>query len=389
MNLHEFQAKKLFRDYGIAVPKGIAITSAEEIESAIASLPGDSWVVKAQVHAGGRGKGGGVKLVHSRSELDTAVDQLLGSSLVTPQTTPQGLPVNCLLIETLSSIKKELYLSVLVDRTRSRIMFMLSPMGGMDIESVAADQPDQIFTVEVNPVSGLLPYQSRMLAFSMGLSGGLVKDLSLTMSKLYCLFIENDLSLIEINPLVITEDDSLLALDAKINLDENALFRHSDLETLNDPSQQDEREYKAKQHELNYVTLDGNIGCMVNGAGLAMATMDLIKIHGGQPANFLDVGGGITAERVVEAFKLVTSDTGVKAILVNIFGGIVRCDLIAAGIIEAIKDFNLTTPVVVRLEGTNMEEGRNLLEESGLEVTSANDLADAASKVVKAAREAG
>lgn len=389
MNLHEFQAKKLFRDYGIAVPKGVAITSTEEIESAIASLPGDSWVVKAQVHAGGRGKGGGVKRVNGRSELDSAVDKLLGSSLITPQTTAAGLPVNSVLIETLSSIKKELYLSVLVDRTRSRVMFMVSPMGGMDIEAVAADQPDQIFTVEVNPVFGLMPYQSRMLAFSMGLSGALVKDLSQIMSKLYRLFIDNDLSLIEINPLVITEDDSLLALDAKVNIDDNALFRQTSLAALDDPSQQDEREYKASQHELNYVTLEGNIGCMVNGAGLAMATMDLIKLHGGQPANFLDVGGGITAERVVEAFKLVTSDHAVKAILVNIFGGIVRCDLIATGIIEAIKDINLNIPVVVRLEGTKVEEGRDLLEDSGLEVISANSLADAASKVVKAARAMG
>jgi succinyl-CoA synthetase beta subunit len=313
---------------------------------------------------------------------------MLGTRLVTHQTDQHGLPINKVLIETLSSIEKELYLGALVDRARNRIVFMASPMGGMDIEEVAKQQPDQIFTINVNPVVGLQPYQCRQLAFGIGLEGSQVKELAQTMSALYRLFTEKDLSLIEINPLVITTQGELLALDAKINVDDSALYRQSELAEWRDPTQEDEREYRAKQHELNYVTLTGNIGCMVNGAGLAMATMDLIKLHGGEPANFLDVGGGITSDRVVEAFKLVVSDPNVNAILVNIFGGIVRCDLIAEGIIQAMREVDLNIPVVVRLEGTNVERGLKLLDESGLKVITANDLTEAATGAVKAARGA-
>jgi succinyl-CoA synthetase beta subunit len=386
MNLHEYQAKKLFSEYGIQIPKGVIAESADEARQAAKSLGGESWVVKAQVHAGGRGKGGGVKRVSGMPELETMVDQMLGTHLVTHQTDQKGLPVNKVLIETLSSIEKELYLGALVDRASNRIVFMASPMGGMDIEEVASKQPDQIYSVKVNPIVGLQPYQCRQIAFSMGLVGSQVKALAQTMNGLYRLFVDKDLSLIEINPLIITTQGELVALDAKINIDDSALYRQAELAEWRDPTQEDEREYRARQHELNYVTLAGNIGCMVNGAGLAMATMDLIKLHGGEPANFLDVGGGITSERVVEAFKLVISDPNVKAILVNIFGGIVRCDLIAEGIIQAMREVELNIPVIVRLEGTNVERGLKLLDESGLSVITANDLTEAATHAVKAAR---
>ena len=385
MNLHEYQAKKLFSEYGIQVPKANIAASPDEAKQVAKALGGESWVVKAQVHAGGRGKGGGVKRVSGITELEKVVDQMLGSNLVTHQTGSLGLPINKVLIETLSSIEKELYLGALVDRASNRIVFMASPMGGMDIEEVAANQPEQIFTISVDPTVGLQPYQCRQIAFGIGLVGSQVKQLTQTMNGLYRLFMDKDLSLIEINPLIITTQEELLALDAKINVDDNALYRQSALADLRDPTQEDDREYRAKQHELNYVTLDGNIGCMVNGAGLAMATMDLIKLHGGEPANFLDVGGGITTERVVEAFKLVISDTNVQAILVNIFGGIVRCDLIAEGIIQAMREVQLSIPVIVRLEGTNVDRGLQLLDESGLSVITANDLADAATKAVKEA----
>ncbi|MCI0507376.1 MAG: ADP-forming succinate--CoA ligase subunit beta [Gammaproteobacteria bacterium] len=385
MNLHEYQAKKLFSEYGIQVPRGGIATSPEEARQVAKNLGGESWVVKAQVHAGGRGKGGGVKRVSGLPELEKTVGQMLGSRLVTHQTRPEGLPVNKVLIEYLSIIEKELYLGALIDRVSSRIVFMASPMGGMDIEEVAANQPQQIFTVSINPVAGLQPFQCRQIAFRLGLVGSQVNQLTQTMNGLYRLFVEKDLSLIEINPLIITTQEELVALDAKINVDDNALYRQAELAALRDPAQEDERECRARQYELNYVTLQGNIGCMVNGAGLAMATMDLIKLHGGEPANFLDVGGGITADRVVEAFKLVVSDDNVKAILVNIFGGIVRCDLIAEGIIQAMRDVQLSIPVVVRLEGTNAARGLQLLEESGLTVITASDLADAATKVVKEA----
>jgi len=389
MNLHEYQAKKLFSEYGIQIPKANIATSPDEAKQVAKALGGESWVVKAQVHAGGRGKGGGVKRVSGIPELEKTVDQMLGSNLVTHQTGSQGLPINKVLIETLSSIEKELYLGALVDRASNRIVFMASPMGGMDIEEVAANQPDQIFSVSVDSIVGLQAYQCRQIAFGLGLVGSQVKQLTQTMNGLYRLFVEKDLSLIEINPLIITTQEELLALDAKINVDDNALYRQAELADLRDPTQEDEREYRAKQHELNYVTLGGNIGCMVNGAGLAMATMDLIKLHGGEPANFLDVGGGITSERVVEAFKLVISDSNVQAILVNIFGGIVRCDLIAEGIIQAMREVQMSIPVIVRLEGTNVDRGLQLLEESGLAVITANDLADAATKAVKEAGRVG
>jgi succinyl-CoA synthetase beta subunit len=385
MNLHEYQAKQLFQQFGIAVPDGRVADSTEAAMAAARSLGGDAWMVKAQVYAGGRGKAGGVKRVKSESELQQVVNSLLHSRLVTAQTGTAGQPINQLLIERPTTIARELYLGMLVDRTRERVVCMASDAGGMDIEEVARTRPEKILTVEVNPASDLMPYQCRQLAFSLGL-GEQVKALNQIMQGLYKLFLANDLSLVEINPLVVTTDGTLLALDAKITLDDNALYRHPGLTELRDPSQEDERENRASQFGLNYVSLDGNIACMVNGAGLAMATMDLIQLHGGEPANFLDVGGGTTADKVAEAFKLIISDPKVKAILVNIFGGIVRCDLIAEGIIQAVKEVNLAVPVVVRLEGTNVERGRQLLADSGLAITSATGLTDAAEKAVAAAR---
>ena len=386
MNLHEYQAKSLFSDYGIPVPSGQVISSVSELKG----FKGDAWVVKAQVHAGGRGKGGGVKLVNNAEELEEAARGLLGGQLVTHQTGPQGLPIDKLLVESPCDIAKELYLGSLVDRSRNQLVFIASSMGGMDIEAVAASDPDKILQVAVDPVSGLQPFQCRQIGFGLGLDGPQIKQLTQIMLGLYRLFMEKDLSLVEINPLVITGEGTLLALDAKINLDDNALFRHKDLEELRDPMQEDPTEHKAAQFDLNYVNLDGNIGCMVNGAGLAMATMDIIKLHGGDPANFLDVGGGTTAERVAEALKLIVADDKVQAILVNIFGGIVRCDLIAEGILQAIREIDLHIPVVVRLEGTNAEAGRELLNNAaiadiGLSIITASDLADAAAKVVQAA----
>ncbi|NOX75509.1 MAG: ADP-forming succinate--CoA ligase subunit beta [Gammaproteobacteria bacterium] len=385
MNLHEYQAKQLFADYGIAVPKGQIIGSVAEARELPGLLGGSGWVVKAQVHAGGRGKGGGVKMVSDLGELETAVRQMLSSRLITHQTGPAGLPVDKLLVEAPCDIDKELYLGALIDRSRNRLVFMASRMGGMDIEQVAASDPEQILQIAVDPIAGLRAYQCRQLAFGLGLNAPQMKEFTGIMMGLYRLFTEKDLSLVEINPLVITKTGELLALDAKINLDDNALYRHKDLQGLRDPSQEDPTEHKAAQFDLNYVTLDGNIGCMVNGAGLAMATMDLIKLHGGDPANFLDVGGGTTAERVAEALKLIVADKKVKAILVNIFGGIVRCDLIAEGIEQAIRDINLSVPVVVRLEGTNAEAGLEHINNSGLAIITADSLSDAAVKVVKAA----
>jgi succinyl-CoA synthetase beta subunit len=384
MNLHEFQAKKLFADYGIPVPEGHIVSSVAEARE-VARLPADEkgWVVKAQIHSGGRGKGGGVKMVGEPSGLEDAARELLGVNLVTPQTGPAGLPVDKLLVEPPCDIDRELYLGALINRSLGQLTFMASAMGGMDIEKVAAESPEKILQVAVDPVVGLQPYQCRELAFGLELSGGQVKDLITIMMGLYRLFLEKDLSLVEINPLVVTKQGSLMALDAKINLDDSALFRHKDLEELRDPMQEDPTEHKAQQFDLNYVTLDGNIGCMVNGAGLAMGTMDIIKIHGGFPANFLDVGGGATKERVVEAFKIILTDDKVKAILVNIFGGIVRCDLIAEGIIGAVKEVGVTVPVIVRLEGNNADVGSKLLADSGLNIIAALGLADAAEKAVK------
>lgn len=386
MNLHEYQAKGLFAEYGIAVPGGQVACSLAEAERAAQALGGERWVVKAQVHAGGRGKAGGVKLVSSLDELKQEADRLLGSRLVTHQSSAEGQPVNQLLIEAVSGIARELYLAAVVDRASRRVVFMASPDGGMDIEEVAASTPERIHTVTVDPVVGLQPYQSRKLAFALALEGGQVRELAQLMGALYRLFSERDAALVEVNPLVVTDAGSLMALDAKINLDESALYRQPEMVKLRDASQEDEREYRAQQHGLNYVSLDGEIGCMVNGAGLAMATMDLIQHCGGTPANFLDVGGGTTADKVAEAFKLILSDGKVKAILINIFGGIVRCDLIAEGIIAALKEVQTTIPVVVRLEGTNVALGRQMLAESGLAVQSCDNLSEAAQQAVAAAR---
>ncbi|MDQ2695891.1 MAG: ADP-forming succinate--CoA ligase subunit beta [Pseudomonadota bacterium] len=385
MNLHEYQAKELFKEFGVPVPRGIKATSPKEAVAAAKELGGSVWVVKAQVHAGGRGKAGGVKLARSLQEVEDLAGQMLGTRLKTIQTGDKGLPIHAVLIEEGLDIANELYLSVVVDRTARRVVFMGSSEGGMDIEEVAAKTPEKILTVSVDPVTGLQPYQCRLLGFGMGLAKGEVNHLVRVMSGLYHLFVAKDTSLVEINPLIVTGDGKLLALDAKINLDDNALYRHKDLAEMRDATQEDEREHIAHEIGLNYVALDGNIGCMVNGAGLAMATMDMVKLHGGEPANFLDVGGGATAERVAKAFKLILSGANVKAILVNIFGGIVRCDLIADGIIQAVKEVGLSIPVVVRLQGTNVEAGRKMLAESGMNITAADDLTDAAQQAVAAA----
>ncbi|MFP5350376.1 MAG: ADP-forming succinate--CoA ligase subunit beta [Gammaproteobacteria bacterium] len=386
MNLHEYQAKALLQEYGIPVPAGHAAGSVDEALAAANTLGGDTWVVKAQIHAGGRGKAGGVRKVTGAAALKTAAADLIGKRLVTHQSGPQGQPIERVLIEQPSAIARELYLACLLDRTLERIVFIASAEGGMDIEEVAARHPEKILKVVAHPAAGIQPYQARELAFALGLKDKQVAQLSDIVTRLYHLYKARDLSLIEINPLVITVDGTLLALDGKIQVDDNALFRQKPLAALRDPGQEDAREQKAQEHDLNYVALSGNIGCMVNGAGLAMATMDLIKLHGGEPANFLDVGGGTTAERVAEAFKLILADSAVKAILVNIFGGIVRCDLIAEGIIRAVRDVGIRIPVVVRLEGTNAEQGRALLDASGLKIASAAGLTDAAKQVVAAAK---
>jgi len=385
MNLHEYQAKQLMVEFGVPVPSGRAVKTVDEARAAAQELGGARWVVKAQVHAGGRGKAGGVKLVEGEAALQQAATELLGKRLVTGQSSAEGLPINKLLVESVSEIAQELYLGLLVDRSTRRVTFMASAAGGMDIEQVAAQTPEKILTVAVDPAAGLQAYQVRKIGFGLGLSGDLQKDLYRVMSGLYRLFLDLDASLVEINPLVVTGEGRLLALDAKINLDDNALYRQPALVEMRDPSQEDEKEHTAAADGLNYITLDGNIGCMVNGAGLAMATMDLIQLCGGEPANFLDVGGGTTAERVSRAFNLILSDAKVEAILVNIFGGIVRCDLIAEGIIQAVSEGDIRVPVVVRLEGTNVEQGRKLLKESGLAIIAAEGLSDAAEKVVAAA----
>lgn len=386
MNLHEYQSKQLFAKQGIPVPEGSPVTSVKEARRAAEALGGDRWVVKAQVHAGGRGKVGGVVLVDSLDQVEAEAQRLLGSMLVTKQTGEPGLPINTLLVETITDIERELYLSVLVDRESKKILFMASQAGGMNIEEVAEETPEQIHIIRIDPAAGLQGYQCRKLAFALALEGTQIREFQKFMFALYNLFIESDASLVEINPLVVTKAGNLIALDAKINLDGNALYRQPNLLAMRDISQEDEREAKAAEHDLNYITLDGNIGCMVNGAGLAMATMDLVQLKGGSPANFLDVGGGTTAERVAEAFKLILSDDKVQAVLVNIFGGIVRCDLIAEGIIEAVKEVDVKVPVVVRLEGTKAPEGLELLANSGLAITTAADLSEGAEKVVAAAK---
>jgi len=385
MNLHEYQAKKLFEDYGISVPPGKPALTVKEAIKAASELGGNKWVVKAQVHAGGRGKAGGVKLVEGIEQLESTVKSLLGSRLITKQSAPKGQPVNCVLISSISDIKYELYLGLVVDRARRRIAIMASTEGGMDIEEVAASTPEKIINVIVDPVLGLQNHQCRRIGFNLGLDDKQRNQLASILHGLYQLFVEKDLGLVEINPLIINTNGDLEALDAKVSIDDNALFRQSYLEEWRDPTQEDEKESIAKRFDLNYVTLEGNIACMVNGAGLAMATMDIIKLHGGEPANFLDVGGGATADRVAEAFKLIVSDQNVKAILVNIFGGIVRCDLIAEGIIQAVKEVGVNVPVVVRLEGTNVNDGKKILDESGLTIITADDLTEAAQKVVAAA----
>ena len=385
MNLHEYQSKRLFADYGIPVPRGIPASSGDEAVKAAEELGGDLWVVKAQAHTGGRGKAGGVKLAKTLDEVREYTEEMIGMTLITYQTGPEGLPVNVVYIEEGSQIDRELYLSMLVDREASRISFVASAAGGMDIEKVAAETPDKIFTIAIAPDAGLQDYQCRQLAFGLDLDKTQMRQFGDLVKKLYQLYLDCDASLIEINPLITNTAGDIIALDGKINVDGSALFRQKDIAELRDPSQEDEAERKAAEHDLNYVSLDGNIACMVNGAGLAMATMDLIKLHGGEPANFLDVGGGATAERVAAAFKLILSNDSVEAILVNIFGGIVRCDLIAEGIITAVKEVGVSVPVVVRLEGTNVNKGRELLANSGLDIIAAEDLTDAAKKAVSSA----
>ncbi|MCK5918927.1 MAG: ADP-forming succinate--CoA ligase subunit beta [Cocleimonas sp.] len=387
MNLHEYQAKALFSDYGLPVPVGHMVTSADEVESIVATLSTDKVVVKAQVHAGGRGKAGGVKLFDTGSDAKQFASDLLGTNLVTFQTDAKGQPINRILVEEVCNIERELYLGAVLDRASCRVTIMASTEGGMNIEEVAVNSPEKILKIQINPITGVMPFQCRELAFGLELEGIQIKQFGQILMGLGKLFMEKDLSLVEINPLVVTKEGDLLCLDGKINIDGSALFRHPDLAKLQDESQEDARELRAAKWDLNYVALEGSIGCMVNGAGLAMGTMDIIKLQGGDPANFLDVGGAATAERVAEAFKIILSDDKVKGILVNIFGGIVRCDLIAEGIIVAIKEVNISVPVVVRLEGNHALEGTALLNESGLDLISATDLTDAANKIVAAVGE--
>ena len=385
MNLHEYQSKALFAEYKIPVPEGRVAQSPTEAVQAAKVLGGDLWVVKAQVHAGGRGKAGGVKLAKTPEDVEAFTKEMLGTQLVTHQSGPEGLPVDQVYVESGSDIARELYLSLLVDRSSESIAIMASAAGGMDIEEVAATTPEQIFTVHVHPAAGLQGYQCRRLGFGLGLDKGQQAQLTKILQALVKLMTECDASLVEINPLIVTSGGDIVALDGKINIEENALFRQQRLAGLRDVAQEDEKERRAHEHDLNYVSLDGNIACLVNGAGLAMATMDLIKLHGGDPANFLDVGGGATAERVEEAFNIILTNDKVKAILVNIFGGIVRCDLIAEGVIAAVKNANVGVPVVVRLEGTNVDKGKALLADSGLKIVAAEGLKDAASKAVELA----
>lgn len=387
MNLHEYQAKSLLKKQGVPVPDGMVISNPDVALEVLPQLGGNRWVVKAQVHAGGRGKSGGVCIAKNPKEVSEAVRKLLCTRLVTYQTDVRGQPVNQILIEKSSNISRELYLSAVIDRTSRCIVFIASTEGGVEIEEVAHKTPEKILKTMVDPVVGLLPYQCRELFFKLKLDYSQMNTFTQMMVGLYRVFIENDLSLLEINPLVVTQEGNLICLDAKINIDDNALFRHADLRDMRDPTQEDERETRAQQWELNYIALDGEIGCMVNGAGLAMATMDLIKLHGGNPANFLDVGGGATKERVTEAFKIITTDKNVKGILVNIFGGIVRCDMIADGIIAAVADVGVHVPVVVRLEGNNAELGVKKLAESGLNITPATGFTEAAKKIVELVRE--
>ncbi|MDH5424539.1 MAG: ADP-forming succinate--CoA ligase subunit beta [Gammaproteobacteria bacterium] len=386
MNLHEYQAKGLFKSFGMPVPNNVVVRDVADVDAAISALQGNTWVVKAQVHAGGRGKAGGVKLSSDVAEVKSIVSAMLGTNLVTFQTDENGQPVHQVLVEETCNIEKELYLGAVVDRAAQRVVIMASTEGGMDIETVAHETPEKILKVQINPLLGLMPFQARELAFGLGLAGEQIKQFAKLVAGLAKLFVEKDLSLVEINPLVVTKEGDLLCLDGKINIDDNALYRHKDLEALHDATQENEKENEAKEWDLNYIALDGQIGCMVNGAGLAMATMDLIKLSGGEPANFLDVGGAATKERVAAAFKLILSDENVKTVLVNIFGGIVRCDLIAEGVIGAIKEVGITIPVVVRLEGNNAELGLQIIADSGLNLITASGLTEAAQKAVEVAK---
>ena len=387
MNIHEYQAKAVLGAFGVPVPHGYPAFSVPEAVKAAESLGGPVYVVKAQIHAGGRGKAGGVKLVKSVEEVEREAKRLLGSILVTHQTGPQGKQVNRLYIEEGSAIAREFYLSALVDRESSRVAFVVSTEGGIDIEEVAHKRPEKIVTFAVDPATGILPYHGRLLARALKLTDTLAKQTEALAGKLYQAFVAKDMSLLEINPLVVTEDGQLVCLDAKVAFDDNALYRHPDMAGLRDLSEEDEKEIEASKYDLNYIALDGTIGCMVNGAGLAMATMDIIKLYGASPANFLDVGGGATKEKVTAAFKIITADPKVKGILVNIFGGIMKCDIIAEGVVAAVKEVGLKVPLVVRLEGTNVEIGKKIIAESKLNVISADDLDDAAQKIVKAVKE--
>ncbi|KGJ14090.1 ADP-forming succinate--CoA ligase subunit beta [Paracoccus sanguinis] len=396
MNIHEYQAKALLKDYGVPVSDGRVVLKADEAKRAASELDGPLWVVKSQIHAGGRGKGkfkeaeagdkGGVRLAKSVEEAEELARQMLGRTLVTHQTGPAGKQVNRIYIEDGSDIARELYLALLVDRGTSRISFVASTEGGMDIEEVAASTPEKIVSFSVDPASGLSDFHGRRVAFALGLEGQQVKQCVKLVKDLYRLFVQKDMEMLEINPLIVSTDGNLKALDAKMGFDNNALYRHADIMALRDETEEDPKELAASKFDLNYIALDGEIGCMVNGAGLAMATMDIIKLYGAEPANFLDVGGGATKEKVTEAFKIITSDPNVKGILVNIFGGIMRCDIIAEGIIAAVKEVGLKVPLVVRLEGTNVDLGKKIINESGLDVIAADDLSDAAQKIVKAVK---
>jgi succinyl-CoA synthetase beta subunit len=388
MNIHEYQAKAVLREFGVPVPRGIAAFTVPEAEKAANELGGPVWVVKAQIHAGGRGKAGGVKVVKSTAEVKREAGRLLGSVLVTHQTGPHGKEVRRLYIEEGSNIDREYYLSALVDRATSRVALVASTEGGMDIEEVAHTSPDKIVSFSIDPATGFMPHHARYVAKALGFSADIAKQAASMLPKLYQAFLAKDMSLLEINPLVVTKAGQLICLDAKIAFDDNALYRHPDIAALRDITEEDEKEIEASRHDLNYVALDGTIGCMVNGAGLAMATMDIIKLYGETPANFLDVGGGATKEKVAAAFKIITSDHNVKGILVNIFGGIMRCDIIAEGVVAAVKDVGLRVPLVVRLEGTNVDLGKEIIAKSNLNVKSADDLDDAAQKIVKAVRGA-
>jgi succinyl-CoA synthetase beta subunit len=387
MNIHEYQAKAVLSEFGVAVPRGFPAFTVDEAARAAGELGGPVWVVKAQIHAGGRGKAGGVKVVKSVDDVRAEAKRLLGSVLVTHQTGPHGKQVNRLYIEDGAAVDREFYLSALVDRESSRIAFVVSTEGGMDIEEVANSHPERIMTFAVDPASGVMPHHGRRVAQALGLRGELAKKAEALVAKLYAAFVAKDMSMLEINPLVVTKSNDLICLDAKIGFDDNALYRHPDILALRDLTEEDGKEIEASKYDLNYVALDGTIGCMVNGAGLAMATMDIIKLYGEAPANFLDVGGGATTEKVAAAFKIITSDPKVKGILVNIFGGIMKCDIIAAGVVAAVKEVGLQVPLVVRLEGTNVNQGKTILSESGLNVIAADDLDDAAQKIVKAVKK--